>query len=410
MSQEQILRSIAELLEANGLTPEDLIAQRGAGGSVPASAPTLAEFVARASRGLSVNTFRSYRTHFTHLLEGIARQCECTCATCVREFARTGACACGCAQCARAEAFPALAEVRLTRRSVDEMDLDLFVRLVQCMAVKRAMHDNVVRASRGLSAKPAHGQGAREMAVTALRFLFGRMVARGIIPASPAAELDKGRRSASRRRALDEPEFAELFEVVVAGGDDPELDLAITWAEFELGARRNGLITLSVGLLDRVAQTVGLHEKGGVLAYQPCSLELIDFLLAHAQARGGNRCRPGHPDYDPSAAVLYYRDSTPERPHAVTARRFDTLHRRVQLALPWARSIAYTGHDLRHTLGTMVERDAGFETARRALRHTGTETTSTYTKASARDVARAVARITGRSHPLVDPTPDGPSA
>ena len=145
---------------------------------------------------------------------------------------------------------------------------------------------------------------------------------------------------------------------------------------------------------------VRLHEKGNHLADQPCSRELIDALLAFARARGGARCVPGHPSYDPNSPVFYYLDSTPDRPHALTSRRFDTLNRRVQLALPWAKSIAYSGHDLRHTLATMVERDAGFETARRTLRHSGTETTSTYTHANIGDVARAVARLTGRPHPL----------
>ena len=400
MSQDQILNSIASLLVANGLTVEDLAAHRGVSesGSV---GPTMEVFVDRAARGLTKNTARSYQTHFAHLLNGIPRQCECVCSTCVDQFVADGTCACECAKSAKSAAsFPATLGLRLSRRAIEDLDLELFVQLVQRMAIKRARHDNVVRAGRGLAPKPTHGQGAREMAVTALRHLFGRMAAKGLTPTNPAAGLKKGHRSGSRRRALDDTELAELFHVVASGGDDPELDVMLPWSSFELGARRGGLISLSVGALDRETQMVRLHEMGDHLADQPCSRELIDALLNFARTRGGTCCIPGHPGYDPNAPVFYYIDSSPERPHSLTSRRFDSLHRRVQLAIPWAKSIAYSGHDLRHTLGTMIEREASFETARRALRHAGAETTSTYTKATTQDVARAIARITGRPHPL----------
>jgi hypothetical protein len=141
-------------------------------------------------------------------------------------------------------------------------------------------------------------------------------------------------------------------------------------------------------------------KKGNNYESQPCSLELIDFLLALAAARGGDICVPGSPNYDPNAPVFYVKDSTPERPHPVTGRRFDTLHRRIQLTLPWANTMSYSGHALRHTIGTIVERLAGFEVAKSTLRHGGTNPTDTYVVAGPVEVARAISQITGRPHPL----------
>jgi hypothetical protein len=80
------------------------------------------------------------------------------------------------------------------------------------------------------------------------------------------------------------------LDVAATGEDDPELDLPLTWVKFELGARRYGIFTLTVGRLDRVKQYVGLWEKDNRIDLQPCSLELIDFLLAFAKDRDGDRC------------------------------------------------------------------------------------------------------------------------
>ena len=396
-----LLDLIAATLADKGFTVDDLAAHvAGASSTSTTSAMTIKRFADGALEGFTINTARSYATHFNHLLNGVPRQCECTCATCVSQFAVLGTCHCQCVTCKKARAFEAQGDLVISPRSVAALRLEPMVKLVQRMAVKRAMHDNIARARRGLSVKPTTGQGAREMCVQAMSTLFTRMVEDGLIDRSPAHGLKKGTRSASRRRALTDSELAQVFDVVASGGDDPVLDLAITWAEFELGARRGGILTLSVGRLDPVTQLIHLLEKGNRLDAQPCSLQLIEFLLALAAARGGDACVPGSPHYDPNAPVFYFKDSTPERQHPVTGRRFDTLHRRIQSALPWANSMSYSGHALRHTIATMVERQAGFETARKMLRHARVRTTDTYTEASTADVARAISAITAQAHPL----------
>jgi integrase len=398
MDKDMALGMIGQLVEGSSLTIEDVAAHLAGTGT--SNNPTLGEYIPKVLSGLTEATAGSYKTHFNHLLNGISRQCTCICADCVAEFATRGSCFCECSKCTKAKEFLALADLVISKSSISKIDLDHLVRLVQAMATKRAMHANLIRARKRLAPKPIHGQGAREMCVAALRALFERMVSEDFIDKNPGKRLSKGKRSESKRRALTEDELTQLLDVVATGGDDPELDLALTWAELELGARRAGIVGLTVGRLDTVTQMADLWEKGNKVGSQPCSLELISHLLALAQNRGGNRCLPGHAEFDPNAPALYYKDSTPEKPHPISTRRFDTLHKRIQLALPWANSARYSGHFLRHTISTMVERLAGYQTARQFLRHAGSGPTDTYVKAGTIEVAQAISAITGFSHPL----------
>lgn len=351
MSKSDLLGPIAAMLESQGLTLADLAEYTRNAVEAPPRKQTIKQFAPTALRGLSKNSQRSYQTHFNHLINGIARQCECGCPICLKEYARAGTCTCTCTRnsCKSARTFPAHGKVIVTTRNIASIDLELMVELVQIMAVKRAKSENIVRARRGLSIKPTHGQGAREMCVTALRRLKTRMIEKSLIEPDAEKGPKKGTRGQPTRGALTDTELTEVFSTVASGGDDPVLDFALTWSEFELAARRGGVLSLAVGELDGEAQMIGLLEKGDKYERQPCSLDLIEFLLEFAASRGGDVCVPGSAFYDPNAPVFYFKDSTIEQPHAVTSRRFDTLHRRIQLALPWANSMSYSGHALRHT-------------------------------------------------------------
>lgn len=400
MNNSNAIDPIVGMLNALGLTVEDLVAHVASNQTDDTNAVTLATYITSARRSLSKSTDESYSTHFRHLINGVPRQCTCTCNRCLKAWSDTAMCSCECGTCKDALAFPAMGDRLVSSRSFTQTEIEPLAQIVERAAIKRAMVENVVRAKRGLAAKPTHGQGAREMCVTAMRFLFVRMVKDELITKSPAAEISKGKRSVSKRRAISDNELAELLEIVATGGDDPMLDLAISWAEFELGARRGGVLKMNIGHLDRTGQLISLWEKGNLFRPQPCSLELINFLTNLATSRGGSSCIAGHPDFNPNAPVFYFSDTTPEFPHGLTGRRFDTLHKRIQLKLPWANSILYTGHALRHTISTMVERIAGFETAKTMLGHAGGTPTDTYVKAGLPEVARAIADITGRPHPL----------
>ena len=401
VDNRQLLNAVSNMLSAAGLTPADLLNHADTTNSPWAlDGLTLASYVARVEGGLTENTARSYATHFRHLVDGVPRQCSCRCEACVREFSVMGCCECQCGKCAKAQSFPAQGSTTLSPAALRAIDLDLLIKLIEEMAVKRVMNANVTRARRGLSPKLSTGQGARELAVAAMRRLFGRLQEEGYVNRNLALGISKGRRNEPQRRALTDAELNEVFNTVVSGGDDPYLDFGLTWSEFELGARRGGILNLTVGSLDQETQLATLREKGNRLDTQPCSADLIQFLLDFAKLRGGDQCDPTSSNFNPNAAVFYFKDSTPEEPHPVTGRRFDTLHQRIQLALPWANSMHYSGHALRHTFGTMVERQAGYETAKRALRHSNSSTTDTYVKAGPIDVAKAVAALTGKSHPL----------
>ena len=208
-----LLDLIAATLADKGFTVDDLAAHvAGASSPSTASAKTIKDFADGALEDYTVNTARSYATHFNHLVNGVARQCECTCATCVEQFAESGTCHCKCSTCKRARAFEAQGDLVISPRNVAALKLEPMVKLVQRMAAKRAMHDNIARARRGLSVKPTTGQGAREMCVQAMSTLFTRMVEDGLIDRSPAHGLKKGTRSASRRRALTDSELAQVFD------------------------------------------------------------------------------------------------------------------------------------------------------------------------------------------------------
>jgi hypothetical protein len=261
---------------------------------------------------LSKNSQRSYHTHFNHLIEGIVRQCECVCSACIKDFARSGTCTC--TTCATARTFPAQGDVFISTSAIASIDLELMVELVHIMAVKRAQGENFIRARQGLSIKPTHGQGAREMCVTALHRLKARMIENKLIEPDTEKGSKKGERGQPKRRALTDDELAEVFSTVASGGDDAVLDLALTWSEFELAARRGGVLSLIIGELDREAQMIGLLEKSNRYEVQPCSLELIDFLMDFAASRGATsacRDRPSTTRTPRSSTSRTARPNTP---------------------------------------------------------------------------------------------------
>ena len=100
-------------------------------------------------------------------------------------------------------------------------------------AHKRATTDNRERAAKGRSAKPDHGKGAAETAIRAARWMFERARLCSYVSSNPAADLKVPRRNPSKRRALVGDELDEFFDTVAAGGDDPELDVMLTWFHVE---------------------------------------------------------------------------------------------------------------------------------------------------------------------------------
>lgn len=396
-SRQRTLDGIVALLQAQGITLDELQRHLAATEGDMAGM-TLGAFLADELNKLSDNTRRTYRTSLQRLVDGVPRTCDCDCRECCDV---EGGCVCECRRC-RTSALQLDPFGDRTLGSIGFQQLETAVVLARRIAHKRGVAANRERASQGRSAKPVHGKGAAETAVRAYRWLFHRARLAGHVTVDPAVDLKVPRRSASRRRALTGAEIVEFFDAVASGGDDPELDTLMCWFHAETGARREGGINLRCGDLHDRQQMIRLNEKFDTERDQPVSLELILALRTLAISRGGDRCDPTSQQYDPELPVFWYRPRGKQPARQLTGRRYDTLFRRTQATLPWADAAGFTAHGLRHTSGTLVERLAGTQVARRFLGHADRTVTDSYTDADLTEVARAVSQLTGRPHPLAE--------
>jgi site-specific recombinase XerD len=257
---ERLVRARVLLAEAEalGVTIDDLVAAASSssafspgGGSRRAVAPvpTLAEYVDTVAPSFSASTAATYRSNWR------------------------------------------VAVARFGDRPIDSLDAD------DCEAV---LADAVRRAQQRRPG--SDGRSSRENCVAALRALFGRAERSGLLTKNPARELDKPRRRASRRRALDDTELAEALDAVRTTSQDPDLDLLLVRFHLESGARREGALNLRLGDLDARRSTVLLREKFGLEGEQPVPPSLVVAVEGHARARestGGQapvfRSRRGEP-------------------------------------------------------------------------------------------------------------------
>ena len=236
------------------------------------------------------------------------------------------------------------------------------------------------------------GAGAKDNAISAARYLFNLAVDDRLIPTSPAAKVEKPRKSPSPRRALTDDELASLAAVTRDGGNDPALDLLLLRFHLETGARRGGALGLKLGDIDARRHTIRLNEKGDTVRDQPVSGTLLRALEEHARSRGAKV---------QSDAVFRYRSGQP-----LTRRRYNTLTERWRKSLPWVAKEGVSPHWLRHTAITTVERLAGYAVAQAFAGHapSGGSVTTTYIKAALPEVARVIQTLTGERHPLATPS------
>ena len=247
-------------------------------------------------------------------------------------------------------------------------------------------------AERGMAGAPKRsGRGAEANFIAAARRFFQIAVEDRLLAVNPARSVPMPRRAQPSSRSLTPPQLESLWSVVVSGGNDPALDGLLVWTHLETGARRGGLLDLYVRDLKQEQCAIELHEKGKhgkedrVL---PISRELMTALLAHARERG-----PG----GPNDKVFYYRDSTPERPHPLAKKRYETLVARIRTELPWARDRWMKLHDLRRTGITAIERVSGSPAiARLFAGHTTGTALDTYDKADEEELRAAMAEYLGR--------------
>jgi integrase/recombinase XerC len=236
------------------------------------------------------------------------------------------------------------------------------------------------------------GRVAAEHLISALRCLYHYAVADGLMQDrdNPAMRVDKPRRLASSRRALQDAQLAKINEIAVSTGNDPELDALLIRLHTETACRRGGALALRPCDLDAEQCLIRLREKGETERWQPVSPTLMRHLLRQVDERG---------DGDPFGQLLRYRNGRP-----ITTRRYDHLWKRLGRHLPWVAVQGISTHWLRHTTLTWVERTFGYAVARAYAGHNGRRdngTTATYVRADVYEVALALAALTAEPHPLV---------
>lgn len=255
----------------------------------------------------------------------------------------------------------------------------------------RAFHQHIIRQAQRRNPS-REGRGAGEAALRAVRAVFRLAVADGLLPAgaNPAAAVPLPRRLRGTRQGLTSAEIGEINEAVLGGGDDIALDALLVRLHLETACRRGGALALRRRDLDTTYCRVLLREKGGTVRWQPISPTLTAALNTHATQRGATA---------PNDSLLRYADHRP-----LTARRYDTLWHRVRTALPWAGQLGVSAHWLRHTTLTWVERHFGYAVAHSYAGHSHDKgTTLVYTRGVPREVAAALAALTGEPHPLARP-------
>jgi integrase len=268
-------------------------------------------------------------------------------------------------------------------RRLDEIaatEIEALARETQASALRR-------RNSRG-------GRSATEHQIAALRCLYRRAVADGILTAAanPAAKVANPARLSSTRSALADERIAELVTAASTSGNDPELDALIVRLHIETACRRGGALALRPRDLDVDLCLIMLREKGGTFRWQPVSPTLMQYLVRHATERRA----PG------DGQLLRYANGKP-----VSRRRYDHLWTRLGTILPWVATQQVSAHWLRHTTLTWVERVFGYGVALAYAGHAETPndagTTARYVKATLEEVATALAALTGEPHPLALP-------
>lgn len=254
------------------------------------------------------------------------------------------------------------------------------------------------REDAGRVVREPDGVGAQFNAIGAWRRMFkvaidDRHLAEGM---NPASKLTKPTRSrGGSRQALGQHHLELTLELMGTTGDDPVLDSLIARTLVVTGARREGLLDLTLGGIDSQECTVLLDEKFGLRVHQPVPDWLISELVEFAASRGVTR-RTDH--------VFVKREGTQFVP--ITGRRFDYMFAdRLQSSYEWADRLGVTAHTLRHTAITAVEREFGEAVAGAFARHKPVGVTGIYTRATREEVAAAVVALFGGDHPWMHREP-----
>lgn len=422
-------------LAALGLTAEDLL------GEPDESAVRFGDFVATSVvPALSKGQRIAWRTYITAACEGLPDLCACFCPACLNAFradSQWRPCACvarGSCNCRRAdlgegpvqatsclEHCPALAGLEFA--AITPAQIENLSHWVQLRARKRTRVRNLIRADEGRPQFAFQGHSAVEHLRALLIFAYKMACGDRTTGVSEnlALEMSRFARPSVQKRSYRAERLEELWRALfTSGSDDVELDAYAVRFFLETGGRRSAPVKVRIGDLLVNEMKVRLGEKADKIDEQPITEALMLGLLRHAVARGDVVLRaPG--DFDPEtftledvalgrvvlrpdAPVFYYRhpqrvtlpdDTVVLRPHPLTRRRFDSLWNRLKRELPWLDALHGRPHDLRKSVGTLIDRSHGHATARAFLRHSQNDVTDGYTVAGEEEVVAAHQWLTG---------------
>jgi integrase len=251
------------------------------------------------------------------------------------------------------------------------------------------------RAEKGQPPLGWTGDGAVDGLYAALSYLYGLARGEGIIDVTtdPLADIKSPDRGETNRRPLTRTEITSLWHTVALHAPDPALDRLLVKFFFHTGARRDGAINLTVGMLNFERQSVTLVQKYGKATEVPVCRSLLEELAAFAASRGST-----NPD-DPVFRLDSLDRSTGQlRP--LSDKHFDSLHDDIRDHCDWAREEGWTVHWVRHHAKAEMHDIGGPAVARQFMGHSAAHVTERYGPASFEHVAWAVSVRTGEPHPM----------
>jgi len=250
---------------------------------------------------------------------------------------------------------------------------------------------NKSRELRGLPLKEFTGANRYNACLDAISVVFNKAVEQELIPANRTHTIPRKEIDSPKRHGLTKIQVEELLETALNGGNDPILDHLILWTQLETAARMGGILKLQMRDLDTQRQSITLVEKRSKKREQPVTKELMESLIRFAKSRGAEQL---------SDSVFRFLPNKNGLSSPLSSKRFETLWKRMGKSLPWVSAQGISGHYLRHTVLTWVDRTSGHSVARAYAGHSAGDTTDSYTKVGFSEIVNAHSSITGSLHPL----------
>ena len=250
---------------------------------------------------------------------------------------------------------------------------------------------NKSREQRGLPLKEFTGANRYNACLDAISVVFNKAVEQELIPANRTHSIPRKEIDTPKRHGLTKIQIEELLETALSGGNDPILDHLILWTQLETAARMGGILKLQMRDLDTQRQSITLVEKRSKKREQPVTKELMESLIRFAKSRGAEQL---------SDSVFRFLPNKNGVSSPLSSKRFETLWKRMGKSLPWVSTQGISGHYLRQTVLTWVDRTSGHSVARAYAGHSAGDTTDSYTKVGFSEIVNAHSSITGTLHPL----------